>query len=154
MFTHVWVNPDRLEKGRVVRNVDGMVLTVEVSPYSVPKYVVGRHDKTRGRFVIEFKYIDDEKAAPKPRTIGDVEIREGLYSRKILSISVPIDGPDHESISVINLHTQITKALQERTRGVKDPASPHGPDVLNQELAEEILDDATLTELIAEPAAG
>ncbi|OJW16355.1 MAG: hypothetical protein BGO49_18565 [Planctomycetales bacterium 71-10] len=148
MPRHVWVNSDRLEKGSAVRNVGGMELTVEVSPYSIPKAVVGRYDDRRGRFVIEFKYIDDEKAAPSPRLSDGVEIREGLYSHKILSISIPIDSPHLESVGVISLRTRIAKALKERLRDVEDPDSPHGPDVLNQEVAEEILSDATLMELV------
>ncbi len=148
MPRHVWVNSDRLEKGSAVRNVGGMELTVEVSPYSVPKAVVGRYDERKGRFVIEFKYIDEEKPAPSPRTIEGVEISEGLHSHKLLSISIPIDSPHLESVGVISLRTRIANALKERLRGVVDPDSPDGPDVLNQEVAEEILDDATLMELV------
>ena len=68
-------------------------------------------------------------------------IREGLYSRKLLSISLPIDTPPFKKIARITLKTKIVDALHERVRDVKDPDSPGSPDVLNQEVAEEILDE-------------
>ncbi|WP_156513048.1 hypothetical protein [Planctomyces sp. SH-PL62] len=127
-----------------------MELIVEVSPYSMPKAAVGRYEKAKGSFLIEFRYIDNEPASRNPRSINGVVIREGKYSRKILSISIPIDEPHLSKIGFISLQTKIAQAFRERVKDVVDPDSPKGPDVLNQEVAEEILDEATLKELTAE----
>lgn len=118
-----------------------MELYVEVSPYSTPRSVLGRYDKTKGEFIIEFKYIDNEKVSPKPLNCGGIIIREGRYSRKIISLTIPIDMPNFKKIGVISLKTIIGNALSQRVRGVTEPDSPNSPDVLNQEVAEEILEE-------------
>jgi hypothetical protein len=147
MSKHVWVNTDRLKRGRAIRVVDGIELTVEISPYSVPKAVVGVYDKKRGRFNIEFKYIDNEVPGKPFHVFGGVVIEEGKHSRKILMISIPVDAPSMEKVGIITLKTKIVNAFRERIRDVTDPDSPDSPDVLNQEVAEEILDPEMLKEL-------
>ena len=52
MNRHVWVNTARLKRGHATRFVDGMELYVEVSPYSVPRTVIGRYDRGKGHFII------------------------------------------------------------------------------------------------------
>ena len=149
MAKHVWVNSDRLKRGRAKRMVDGFELIVEISPYSSPKAVVGRYDESAGRFIIQFKYIDNEKPSRPQSWPGDVVIQEGKYSRKILSISIPIDATFMKKVGIITLRTKIGEAFRERRQGVTDPDAPNSPDILNQEVAEEILDENTL-ELLAE----
>lgn len=147
---YVWVNPDRLTKGRTTRDVDGIRLVVEVSPYSVPKAISGSYDCKNGQFVIDFKYIDDEAPRTRENKVGDLLIKEGRFSRKILSISIPVDNPDLQSVGIIDLQTRISKAFRERIKDVNDLSSPDVPDVLNQDVAEEILDSETLKELVSQ----
>ena len=141
MNRHIWVNSGRLKRGHATRVVDGVELYVEVSPYSTPRTVVGRYDRKNGQFVIEFKYIDREKPSPRVLRSGGVVIREGIFSRKILSITLPIDDLPFAKIGIISLKTKIVDALNARVQGVTDPDSPDSPDILNQEVAEEILDE-------------
>jgi hypothetical protein len=147
MPRHIWVNPKRLKSAVATETVDGMRLTVGISPYSLPLFVVGRYDSKTGRFVIEFQYINDEKASPRPRVINGIEIHEGRLSRKILSISLPIDRHPLDRVAIIDLRTKIMDAFRERARGATDPITPDTPDTMNQNVAEELLDEANLKEL-------
>ena len=95
----------------------------------------------RGRFTIEFRYIDEEPAASQPVSFGDVEIHEGKHSGKLLSLSFPIDKPPLNKVSMISLRTKLLDALHNRRQQLKDA------DVLNQDVAEEILDEKDFEEL-------
>jgi len=148
MARHLWVNSSRLKRAAGSRIVDGIELSVEISPYSTPKAVVGAYDRTSGRFNIEFKYIDNEQPRAKVIDVGGVQIKEGRFSRKILGISIPIDRPPLDKVGVITVRTKIIRAFKERSRVASGSTGSDAPDFLNQEVADEILDEKAITELI------
>jgi hypothetical protein len=148
MGRQIWVKSDGLKRCVSVRIVDGVELSIAISPYSTPKAVVGTYDRTSGRFNINFKYIDNE---PPRATLVDshgVLIREGRFSRKILGISIPTDQPPLDKVAVSGLRTRILDAFKERSRIFSDTAAPDAPDLLNQDVAEEILNEKAIAELI------
>ncbi len=151
MSRHIWVNPDRLKKGRRHTRIDGVDLVVEVSPYSSPIGVVGDYSAKSGQFVITFRYIDKEPKSPLVAETEGVIITTGKYSGKLLSIALPIDGPDLKSVSIISLKTRIKDALKSRSRGLeKEGMAENRFDLLNQSIAEEII-DKDLERLAPEP---
>jgi hypothetical protein len=135
MQNYLWVNPGRLKKGRHVEKTDGMEITVEISPYDLPTSVVGGYDPKTGRFVITFRYIDREDAVESPsKKFEGVTFLEGKNSGKLLSIQIAIDAPPMDNTAVISLKTKVMEALRHRRDSMKEPES------LNQDVAEEILD--------------
>ena len=147
-MNRIWVDPARLHRGRVTERTAGRELIVEVSPYSLPRTVTGSHDPKTGCLNIVFKYIDDEPALRRKCELHGVVITEGLHSRKILSISIPIDFSVHGKATIVHLTTKIKSAFCERMQGVTDPYAPGAPDVLNQEVADEILTEENLATLV------
>jgi hypothetical protein len=141
MSRYVWVNPERLKKGRLRNQCEGVDLIVEVSPYSKPVSVIGDYDRVGGKFLIQFRYIDNEPNAPRPTESNGVVIVEGRYSGKILSIALPIDGPELKTVGIISLKTRIKNALKARSQASEQRKKSEVPvDQLNQDIAEEIIE--------------
>ena len=140
MSRFIWVNPSRLEKGRrTEQGPEGVSFEVEVSPFSMPQTVFGTYEQATGRFVIEFRYIDQE-ASPSPRKLGNegIVIREGQYSGKILSIEIPVS--DQKSKDIGHIELKLIKMFNDREQAAKSHKSRKGrPDLLNQKVAQEIL---------------
>jgi hypothetical protein len=135
MAQHVWVNPERLEKAQKTQKVDGVELIIELSPYETPRAVIGESEK--GRFIIRFRYIDEEPSRPHPITHEGIEFWVGLHSGKILRISIPIDTPPLAEVAVIRLRTKVIDALENKRETLK-AAIPRASG-LNVDVAEEIL---------------
>ena len=140
MSRHVWVNQARLTRGRRVEgDPEGFTFEVDISPYSMPHSVTGDYSPKTGVFTIEFRYIDRERSSQRIE-IGNegIVIREGVYSRKILAIEIPVKADRLKDISFIEM--KIKKAFQLRIGDVNAPIGGLGhPDLLNQEVADEIL---------------
>ena len=64
---------------------------VFVSPYDVPEAVRGRYDEKAKKFVIEFKYLDDERTSEEHQ--GEpVAIRVGKNSGRLLGIQIDVEA--------------------------------------------------------------
>lgn len=146
MAKHVWINPDRFKNASKMMRVDGIDLTVQLSPYDCPQAISGSYQKGTGDFVISFNYIDEEPMSSKPCRIGDIEIVEGKYTGKLLKIMVPVDKKSLKDISIIKLQTRVLDAFEKRRAEFK--GMPTVAKELNQEAAKEILteDFADLTD--------
>jgi hypothetical protein len=142
MAHHIWVHPERLKKAEKMMKVDRMTLNVELSPYAMPKRIVGNYDEKKGRFVIQFDYIDDEPPNPVPSKYKSVEVLEGKFSGKLLQIAIKVDTPPLNKIAVIGLKTQVMEALKRKHEGGA---------TLNTEVAEELLgEEETFNTLASE----
>jgi hypothetical protein len=116
MGRFVWVNPERLTKMRKQVRVDGVDISVELSPFDVPRAIVGSYDRGHGLFIIEFQYGDDEPARSAPTTEEGVSIFEGRHSGKLLKITIPVDHHPLNQVGIIALKTRILGALDKNRR--------------------------------------
>lgn len=112
----VWVNPERLELAKENEQIDGVLLEVEISPYDVPQVVEGAYRDKDGVFRIDFRYIDHEPAAPRPKVFDKVKFFEGKSTKKLLAIELPVDEPTLKDVSVIQL--KLRDALRRRSEGL------------------------------------
>ncbi|HKZ39938.1 MAG TPA: hypothetical protein VJ044_03200 [Candidatus Hodarchaeales archaeon] len=71
----------------------GKGLSIELSPYDIPRDVKGLYEKESGIFHIDFQYPDNEEFVPK-RWNDKVTIKSGKYSGKILGFEVKVDKYD------------------------------------------------------------
>lgn len=88
----VQLEPGDYEKGRrKTRRTRGVEVQIIVSPYDIPTAVRGRYDEKLGRFVIEFRYIDDE---PWDREEFEphVFLRLGESSGRVAGVEVDVDA--------------------------------------------------------------
>ena len=112
MARYMWVNPERLKIGdnspSEMTNVD-----IELSPYDVPRTVSGEYDPLTRSFVIRFRYLDDE-AKTTTKVFNGVTFTEGVHSRRLLAISIPIDKPPFDRTSAISLRTSFKSAFEAR----------------------------------------
>ena len=136
MAKYRWINTERLANAVREMTVNGVRVVVGLSPYSVPERVSGQYQPDPGLFVISFEYIDEEPAAKRPLRVNEVEIREGAYSGKILSITLPIDEPPLSNTCIIELQTHVLDALRARSREVAGKTDQE----LNQQVAEEVIE--------------
>ncbi len=144
MARHIWINPDRIPKTRRQTRIDGVDLVVQLSPYDAPTSISGQYDQSTGCFVIQFMYVDNEPPASRVHQIGEISIREGRYSGKILTIRIPVD---RNELAMISMQTKLMSALKSRKEGFR--GVPTIGKELNQEIAEEILSE-DLDELASE----
>jgi hypothetical protein len=66
----------------------GSCLVFEISPYDMPRGVVGKYLAEKGVFVISFEYIDDEPAVIQKANDG-IELHQGKFSGKALKLVIP-----------------------------------------------------------------
>jgi len=111
--THVWINPERLDKFSTTEKCDGIELVVRLSPYDVPRAVSGEYVQPDGLFVIEFQYLGEEPAMRMPGSSdgGGIHLWQGRHSGKLMKIAIPIDKPPLDSAAIIRLRTTITGAI-------------------------------------------
>lgn len=132
MERYVWINPDRLEQARKKENVAGIDFTVELSPYDAPTGIVGRYDQRRGRFTIEFEYIDAEPSSLEFSKEG-IDVYSGKHSHKLQKICIAIDQPPHDKAAIVALKTKVLHAVGAARENKPD-------DDLNREVTQRILD--------------
>jgi hypothetical protein len=89
-----------------------MQFTVFVSPHEVPQAVRGEFDKQLKRFVIEFRYLDDEEF--KREAVDDVVcLRVGKNSQRLLGIELDTAKRNvtEVQLEVQSLKREIRKAV-------------------------------------------
>ena len=87
---------------------NGVKIRLYVSPHDVPLAVRGRQDSASGRFIIEFKYIDEEPQ--KTIDEGPVSIRLGEHSRRIFAILLNAKHSKAKNIS-LELSALVNQAI-------------------------------------------
>ena len=92
MSTPKWVrvDPTEVERDIASRKGRGVELRLFLSPYDVPDAVRGRYDSNLGRFVIEFRYIQEEEWE-RDEHHEYITLRLGKNSRRILGIEIDVD---------------------------------------------------------------
>src|SRR5687767_6301690 len=100
MTDWVRIDPQALSVASTTREPGrGVELTITLSPYDIPDGVRGVYDEQRGRYVIEFSYIEDE-----PWDYGEqdkyVRLRIGKASRRLKGVELDVDKITADSVSV------------------------------------------------------
>lgn len=101
---HIWINQDRLEEAQQQgMEVEGIDLTVSLSPYDLPSAIIGEYLPDTKDFVISFEYMDDEPERLADTNTEGIRAFVGKYSGKILRISISVDHPPLDATAVITL---------------------------------------------------
>jgi hypothetical protein len=131
----MWIDPERSSNTSQKRNIDGVDLVVELSPYTKPEGVSGAYDPTKKTFVIAFDYFDNEPQG-KSSSFNGVVITEGKYTGKLLTINIPLNSLPQDNDCVISLRTKALDALEQRAASLRI----QGDRQLNQSIAKEVLE--------------
>lgn len=89
-------NPSRLSEHS---ESNGVHVTIMLSPYDIPEAVSGYHDDDLGRFVIEFRYLDDEPWRREPRD-EVLTIRIGRHTRRLFGIEIDVEKAEVDHVSM------------------------------------------------------
>lgn len=93
-----WLKIAPLEFNRPARReVRGVSFEVYFSPYVVPTGVRGYYDDSLKRFLIEFRYLDDE-AVRTERQDEHVSLRVGRRTRRLFGIEIDVDRLQVEAV--------------------------------------------------------
>ena|SRR2546422_937721 len=112
----------------------GVRLNIFVSPYDVPDAVRGYYDPSLSRFVVEFRYMTEEKWSPKAQD-QFVTLRIGRESKRLLGIEIDLRGPSAQTVS-LRLHVpQLVEQAIERLS--KEPHAPSRED--NYRIAKDVI---------------
>lgn len=114
-MTSKWiqVDPGTVNLPKTER-LDGVEVTVMMSPYDVPQALRGRYDEKQQRFVVEFRYIGEEKQRDEP--YGEhIVLRLGENSGRLYGIVMDVDAMNASWVQVVLL------ALKEREEKRRRP---------------------------------
>lgn len=78
----------------------GVSIKVSLSPFDVPDAVRGNYDERLKRFIIEFRYIQDEPWA-RMDAGEHVAFRIGRTSHRLYGIELDADGLNVEEVSLV-----------------------------------------------------
>lgn len=104
---------------RKAENVDGLQITVRLSPYETPCAVAELYDGDGKKVRISFRYIDSEPGVQVPGADG-VTFVEGRHTGKLLSISVPIDVGQLSAADVDGVRYRALEAIRKRRATFKE----------------------------------
>ena len=111
-----WIEVDPAELADVTtKKRDGITVTITASPHDLPDAFRGFFDDNLNRFVIEFKYIGEEKVITEESHGEYVTLRIGKNSGRIYGIEIDVHAAKAEWVALIQ------KALTERSRVTGKP---------------------------------
>ena len=73
-----------------VENVQGVEVRILASPHNVPEAVRGFFDKSKDRFAIEFKYLDDEEKVSAKSNLPEATFYVGKNSSRLWRIEIDV----------------------------------------------------------------
>lgn len=118
-----WIALDQLAiaRGSLESNSErGVRIDIAVSPFDVPEALRGSFDATINRFVIEFKYMQDD---PWIRQEGDehLALRVGRHSGRLYGIEVDLAALDAAHLALRLKVPEIVEEMLERMSAEKTP---------------------------------
>lgn len=117
-----------------LKDADGIKVEVSPSPYEVPLEVRGEVDKAHRRFIIEFKYLQDEPWRLQ-KSESDVELRVGKYSKRLYRIEISLPVAEIKDMTRrVWARGKVNSALEELTS-----THVHGNEWANYRAVESIL---------------
>lgn len=93
---------------------NGIHFNVLTSPYNIPEAVRGYRREQDGRFVIEFRYIDDGEPVETRllKSTPDISVRIGKKSDRLYAIECDIDAMNVNTVSVQLLLPKVEETFQ------------------------------------------
>lgn len=99
----------KAEEYQLIGKESGRGVSIELSPYDMPREVEGRFDKEEGVLHIDFKYLDQEEALLKK--IGDsLKMKVGKHSGKILGFEVSVTEHNIKKVELMTVQ-QMDEAI-------------------------------------------
>ena len=95
--------------------IRGVNITVRMSPYDVPEAVRGYYDEAQRRFVIEFRYIDDEPLQKKQEG-AHITLRIGRHSGRLYGIEVDVDAMKSQAVDLNQAIDSLASLPRKRSR--------------------------------------
>lgn len=117
-----------------LKDVHGVELNVQISPYDVPRQVRGNYDTSLTQFVIEFRYLGDEPLRDQ-RLDQHVTLQVGRNSGRLYEIHVDVDSLRAQKVQ-LRLHLG-----QVVSEGIRQLAASRPERTKNYELARQILEE-------------
>lgn len=93
------IDPDNYDELAEIGAKPDVSLDVYVSPFEIPRAVRGYYTKRKG-FVVEFKYMTDEKYQVKELGPPEVATRIGKNSGRVLGFEIDVDSLRASSVGV------------------------------------------------------
>ena len=109
-----WINIDpKTIKEEKLRNIRGVQLNVQLSPYDIPEAVRGYYNKKRKIFVIEFRYLSDEPTKNKKLDKKDnLSLKIGRNSHRLYGIEIDVDAME---VQAVKLKMMVERAMDDFT---------------------------------------
>lgn len=97
----VWISvlPETSSRSDEKETIRGIEYNVFISPHDVPVAARGRYDPKIKRFVIEFRYIDDESWTREPQD-DSLSLRVGRRSGRLYGLEVDVDRLAVDAVGV------------------------------------------------------
>lgn len=95
----VMVNPGALVESDNTQHRRGITIDLLMSPYDVPEAFKGSYDSDKKRFVIAFRYMDNEDTKAVPLR-DHVEMLVGKNSKRIRAIQIDVDALKVEQVAL------------------------------------------------------
>lgn len=139
-----WVEVDD-SKYNGVKDARNVIIEMNVSPYDVPQHVRGGIDERHHRFVIEFRYIDDEDTR-EVKVDKHVQALIGRKSGRVYSLLVDVDerGKDPTLLTIgqpEEVRKDASQALGSIYKVVSSKQSSTRSREKNYSVAEKVLGD-------------
>jgi len=133
-----WVKlePAQFENVKTQKRIRGIDVDVYISPYDIPEAVRGYFDEDLDRFVIEFRYIEDERTEQHPQS-EKVTLRLGKYSQRIYAIEIDVKALKAKAVS-LNLNL-----LEDEVEGALNAFASESPSRMretNYALTRDVID--------------
>lgn len=131
------VEPDSYVKTK------GAEVGVFISPYDIPAGVRGRYDEEIGRFVVEFRYMVNEKYRRLDRGNG-VCLRLGEHSSRIVGVEVDVDVSRSRASQVpisVGTDTAASAAIGQAIQNVSNAKSAQARRWENYVVAQRVIED-------------
>jgi len=110
-----WIQLDPETLNRVTtEHVDGIEISVGMSPYDLPDGVRGRYSKQIDRFVIRFRYLGKAKEEYRPVATSNPNIvfMVGVHSGRLHEIHVDVKSAGTDKVSLQMLVPQLESAIE------------------------------------------
>jgi len=119
-----WAQVDTGEINKEVqKDIRGVTVKVSFSPYDVPRQFRGYREADSPFFIIEFKYLNDEKTITKKSSSDTpIELEVGENSQRIYKIKIHVEKLKCETVQleVQTLATDIVREIQKFSHTVPE----------------------------------
>lgn len=113
----VHLNPEELNRVES-QQINGIEITLGMSPYDLPEGVRGFYSKSKDKFVIQFKYLGgkgSEGLVRHPSKDARISMLLGEHSGRLRQIQIDVDSTDINQIQLRMICPKVEDAITELT---------------------------------------